>query len=99
MRDVAATHLAAAEKENASTAVTSAVTRSPLTLLTWWPSSRTMYPNKKFPSHVAGDLNKTFGVDNSKTRKELGIEFTPLDKTLKDMAVKLVELGMVKVQR
>ena len=57
---------------------------------------KTLYPNKKFPSHVAGDLNKTFGVDNSKTREELGITFTPLDQTLKDMAEKLVELGMVK---
>jgi len=95
VRDVAAAHLAAAEKENANGRYICSHEKPthPLDMVAVF---KTLYPHKKFPSHVAGELNKTFGVDNSRTREELGIEFTPLDKTLKDMAEKLIELGMVK---
>ena len=95
VRDVAACHLAAAEVADANGRYICSHEKPtpPLDIIAIMKEA---YPHKKFPSHVAGELNKTFGVDNSKTRKELGIEFTPLEKTVRDMCEKLIELKVVK---
>ena len=54
------------------------------------------YPNRRYPDKINGKLNPPYGVDNSRTVEELGIELIPLEKTMQDMAEKLIQLGIVK---
>jgi hypothetical protein len=35
-------------------------------------------------------------VDNSRAIRELGITFTPLETSLRDMVDRMIELGMIK---
>jgi hypothetical protein len=35
-------------------------------------------------------------LDNSRAIRELGVQFTPLEKSLQDMAERMIELGIIK---
>jgi hypothetical protein len=54
------------------------------------------YPNRRYPDKINGKLNPAYGVDNSRAIEELGIQFIPLEQTMKEMAEKLIQLGVVK---
>jgi dihydroflavonol-4-reductase len=41
------------------------------------------------------DLGRWYGVDNTQTRRALGMEFIPASKAATDMADSLVKLGLV----
>jgi len=96
VRDVAAAHIAAAEVESAHGRylATSADVVPPLEIIQIF---KKLYPEKALPDKmVPGNLNPAFKVDPSRTERELGIHWTPLETTLKDMADKLIELGVIK---
>ncbi len=52
------------------------------------------FPELKIP--LPEDLPKTYGADNSKVQRELGLKFTPLEETFVDMAVTLLQLGIAR---
>ena len=95
VREVATAHVEAAERESAHGRYLVTLDKSthPLDMVAVFKKK---YPNKRFPDKVNGTLNPEFGVDNSRTQKELGVVFRPLEETLSDMADKLVQLGVVK---
>jgi len=96
VRDVAKAHVEAAARDEAKGRyiVSSSTVVHPLTII---QILKKHFPNKKFPDKlVPGTLNPAFSVDPSRTAKELGIDWIPLEKTLKDMADKLIELGVVQ---
>jgi len=96
VRDVAISHIAAVEIESAhGRYICSGMdVVHPLEIVAIF---RKYFPNKEFPDKVVpGNMNPAFKVDPSRTEKELGIRWTPLEITCKDMADKLIELGVVK---
>ena len=95
IREVATAHVEAAEREDANGRYIVSHTNStpPLDMIEIFKKK---FPNKRFPDKVNGTLNPPYGVDNSRTQKELGVVFRPLEETLFDMADKLVQLGLVK---
>jgi len=54
---------------------------------------------KNFPlnKNTFKPVRHTFLYDNSKAKKELGLVFTPMDKTIIDMAKALIKLNIVKL--
>ena len=95
VREVATAHVEAAERADTSGRylVTHDKSTHPLDMVAVF---KRKYPHKRFPDKVNGTLNPAYGVDNSRTQKELGVVFRPLEETLNDMADKLVQLGMIK---
>lgn len=48
----------------------------------------------KLPSKLESDLPKdVYGFDNSKSKKELGIEYQPFEKTITDTARSIIDVG------
>jgi hypothetical protein len=44
---------------------------------------------------VSNNVNYAIRLDNSKSRKELGMEYRPLDVTLQEMFQQMIEVGAI----
>jgi nucleoside-diphosphate-sugar epimerase len=94
VRDVAQAHLEAARRQGVSGRYIVSLEKAvdPLDQIEMF---KQQFPNKKFATKHVGPLNPSYGVDNSRARNDLGINFRPLEETMKDMANSLVKLGMI----
>jgi len=97
VRDVAEAHFRAAENPKASGRYLLGSARG----YSQFEIAQMLINSGKFskysiPTKEATAIVKRILIDNSKATKELGIEFTPVEKSVVDMADALVELGIVK---
>jgi nucleoside-diphosphate-sugar epimerase len=98
VRDVAKAHIEAAERSEA-TGRFIVSSREPFTNEDFAACLRKSNPDllDQIPeNHREGPLPAKWGMDATKAKTVLGIDFIPLEKTLEDMSKKLRELGMVK---
>jgi len=102
IRDCARAHIAAFEKPGAKGRYILSSERG-IPRLEYANFLKKIYPDWPIPDTQAGDIQYKAGnvllpgkYSNEKARKELGIEFTPFETSITDMAQKLIELGIVK---
>jgi len=101
IRDVATAHVLALEKPGIKGRYILSSERG-IPRLEFAEILRKDFGNYPLPDKQIGELQYRFGsltpngkYSNAKARKELGIEFTPIDKSLIETAHKLIELGVV----
>lgn len=95
VRDVAKAHIEAAERPEASGRYLVS-SREQRDYLEYVEIFKKLYPHKKYPSrHDTQGKNFVMATDPSKAEKELGIQLTPLEKSLEDMAKKLISMGLI----
>ena len=95
VRDVAAAHVAAAERKEASGRYILS-SRDASTHLDYVELLRPSFPKRALPSKLSGPLFfQDYTVDNSRSIKELGIQYIPREKSVQDMLAKLIEIGLV----
>jgi nucleoside-diphosphate-sugar epimerase len=96
VRDVAFAHVAAAEVPNAcgryivsSTDVSNRLEYARIV--------QPMFPDTTMPSKAAGPwLFKTHTMDHNKSEKELGVTYTGRETSIREMAAKLIDIGLIK---
>jgi len=100
VRDVALAHIACIEKPNAKGRfiLSSEKAHARLELV---EILRKYYPDWPLPDKEIGEVVYQGGnvikgkYSNEKARKELGIQFTPVETSLADMTKKLIEMGII----
>ena len=96
VRDVAAAHIAAAERPAASGRYVLS-NPQPVTRLDYIDLLRPIFPTREMPSKAMGPwFLQPHTFDNGRSIRELGIQYRPLSESLHDMVAKLVDLGLVK---
>ena len=96
VRDVAAAHLAAAER-TAATGRYIVSGRKPATHLDYVELLRPSFPQRAMPSKAQGPwLMQDHTFDNSRSIRELGLHYTPQEQSVNDMLAKLIDIGLVK---
>lgn len=99
VRDVAAVHIAVAEKDGSEGRYITCHAES-YDPLDWSRILTAAFPENKdnFPTKIAeGGLKQGhFEIDNSKLLKELGIKLIPVEKTFKDSVDGLKKFGLIK---
>jgi len=66
--------------------VSKKIGKCPMTLASWFdPSVKMILPH----------VGLCYRIDNSRSKKELGLEYRPVKETVVDMAYKLIEIGIV----
>ena len=96
VRDVAMAHVAAAEIQSAQGRCVLS-NASPRSHLDYSAILKAHMPNRTYADkHAVFITMARLSVDHGRAEKELGVRFTPIEKTVRDMADRLVQLGLVK---
>jgi len=98
IRDVARAHIAAMEKKEASGRyLCTSDTSVPHFQWARWIAEEEEFKDYPLPDKLASPLPPALlKLDNSRVQKELGVEITPIKKTIVEMARSLVALGIVQ---
>ena len=95
VRDVAAAHIAAAERPAANGRYILSG-RHPATLLDYVALLKPAFPTREMPSKAQGPwVLQPHTFDNSRSIRELGVSYIPQKQTVHDMLAKLVDIGLV----
>jgi len=98
VRDVAKAHMAAIERPmiQGRYIVSLPQVTTPLEMI---DILKKLYPTRTFPGKAQTSSGVKVGrVDNSRAMRELGVQFTPLEKSLQDTVERMLELGLVKAE-
>jgi len=98
VRDVAEAHLRAAENPKASGRYILASSSVGITQLEYCQilQKSGKFDKYRIPNKEATPLLRRFRVDNSKVQRELGLKFRNIEESIVEMAVALIDLGIVK---